>query len=78
MGQILRGPFYVVNGVVAGCPFATTMARIFIIGPLGSAGIPKTVSLDVYIDDYGVSTVGTVSEVVYDLSEAATSLHGPI
>eukprot|EP00959_Pyramimonas_sp_CCMP1952_P424839 8898515-Pyramimonas_sp.AAC.1 len=78
MGQVVTGPFYVRHGIVAGCPSATAMIRIFIIGPLGSAGITDSVSPDVHIDDHGLSTVRTCSEVVYDMSEAATFLHAAI
>eukprot|EP00959_Pyramimonas_sp_CCMP1952_P111842 2339374-Pyramimonas_sp.AAC.1 len=47
------GPYYSINGVVAGCSMATTFVRIYLIPVIDPLPIPRDVFLDIYIDDYG-------------------------
>ena len=68
------GAYYVTNGVVAGCGFATTMIRINSIPALDSLVFGPGISLDVYIDDYGLSCTGSPTDVAKLLPAAAADL----
>ena len=53
VGGIIEGPFWVINGVIAGCSMATTLIRVLAVGPMDAAmaSIPPPVSFDIFIDD---------------------------
>eukprot|EP00959_Pyramimonas_sp_CCMP1952_P226195 4729852-Pyramimonas_sp.AAC.1 len=59
---------------MAGCSFATTLVRVFIIGPLDKLELTPQVSLYIFIDDYGISAAGSTPEAIFDLSKAAKDL----
>ena len=74
MASISTGPFYSINGVIAGCSMATTFVRIYVMPVFDTLDIPRSVMLDIYIDDYGMSSVDLEHIVRQDLKEAAVSV----
>ncbi len=64
------------RGVIAGCTFATTYVRVFMLRALDRAvkEMPDGVSLDVYIDDVVISAVGEPKEVTDKLLKAHATL----
>ncbi len=60
MGQHVARETYARRGIVAGCAFATTFAKIFYIRKFDRIirEIPPSTKLDVYIDDVATTTVG--------------------
>ena len=73
MSNVSIGPFYAINGVVAGCSMATTFFRIYVIPVIDPLELPRPLLLDIYIDDYGVSSTGSESSVSVDLKEVAST-----
>jgi len=74
MTGIVVGGFFVECGVVAGCSLATSLIRVHAIPALDGLRLPPKVSLDVYIDDYGLSGSGTVRDVISILGDSAKGL----
>eukprot|EP00959_Pyramimonas_sp_CCMP1952_P246076 5143230-Pyramimonas_sp.AAC.1 len=59
LGGLLHGPHFATHGVVAGCSIATSYVRVYIIPTVDPIRLPTQVSLDIHIDDYGLSSSGT-------------------
>ena len=78
LGGLVAGPSFAEFEIKAGCSFDTTLVRVFIIGPLDGLMLPRSVTLDVAIDDYGVRSPATVGHVVDDLTSAVASLEAAI
>ena len=53
---------------------ATTFVRVYAIAVIDHIQIARAIFLDIFIDDYGVSAVGTEASVSTNLKEGATVL----
>ncbi len=64
------------RGVVAGCTFASTYVRVFMLRALDRAvsEMPDGVSLDMYIDDVALSAVGEPKQVTEKVFRAHANL----
>eukprot|EP00959_Pyramimonas_sp_CCMP1952_P032819 688040-Pyramimonas_sp.AAC.2 len=72
----VNGPWLAIKGVIAGCSIATTLVRIYLVLDPGSRlTLPRSVTLDAYIDDCALTCMGSVETVVRDLASASRALH---
>eukprot|EP00959_Pyramimonas_sp_CCMP1952_P288248 6027371-Pyramimonas_sp.AAC.1 len=53
------GPYFVDNGVIAGCSMATTHITVHAMSSLDTIPIDPSLELGVYIDDTRISCTGT-------------------
>ena len=51
LATVVAPPVFAINGVIAGCGFATTLIRVFTLAALDGLSLPRSISLRVYIDD---------------------------
>ncbi len=70
-GRVAR-EVYPTSGVVAGCPLATALVKVFYLRALDQfvAATPEEVHLDAYVDDLTLSTIGTAQQVVLNITHA--------
>ncbi len=67
---------YADRGVVAGCPLATTLVKVYTLSAYDELLVrAPSVWFDNYIDDNVLSAQGPPSSVVHDLVDAANILH---
>ncbi|CAK0867148.1 unnamed protein product, partial [Prorocentrum cordatum] len=81
LAGIVTGPFYALNGVIAGCSFAASFLKVHILEDFSNLRFSEGVHLDQYIDDSGVSAVGSVSQatqVIDGLKSASAQLFSAI
>ena len=74
LGGWLEGPYFCQNGVIAGCSMATTLIRVYCLEGYDSIPLPPSTSLDVYIDDQGLSSTGRPRAVVNSVVSGALAL----
>ncbi len=60
------------QGIIAGCPFATSLIKVFMLRAIDRAKerLPIDVAVDIYIDDVAISTFGSNEEVARKLTLA--------
>eukprot|EP00959_Pyramimonas_sp_CCMP1952_P146331 3063263-Pyramimonas_sp.AAC.1 len=78
LGGCLDGPWYAFSGIIAGCSLATTLIRVNSVESLDLVRLRQGAQLALYIDDSGLSAVGTFSFVVDAITEGAPQLHDAI
>ena len=61
---MIAGHYFADLGIIAGCSFAATFVRIYMMSALDKLELPAAVQLDQHIDDSGISCVGTAKAVV--------------
>ena len=67
---------YASNGIVAGCGFATTYVKVYCLRPFDTfVHRCPTVSLDAYIDDLTISSIGEASIVREAIVSGGLELH---
>ncbi|CAK0865325.1 unnamed protein product [Prorocentrum cordatum] len=67
---------YVVKlqGVVAGCSMATTVVRVYILGPMSNIRLPRGVFLAQFIDGSGLDSTGKAQDVLFGIKEGSRQL----
>eukprot|EP00959_Pyramimonas_sp_CCMP1952_P309306 6473096-Pyramimonas_sp.AAC.1 len=63
LGGWLEGPYFCVNGIIADCSMATTLIRVYCMEGYDSIPLAPSASLDVYIDDQGLSSTGSADSL---------------
>ena len=71
-------PLYARVGIIAGCSFATTLIRVFVLTAFDQLVLPRSVTFDAYIDGMGINAIGSIRTICKDLPGVASQLKGVI
>eukprot|EP00959_Pyramimonas_sp_CCMP1952_P076196 1592085-Pyramimonas_sp.AAC.1 len=75
MNGSVNGPWLAIKGVIAGCSIATTFVRMYLVLDLDRLTLPRSVTLDAYIDDCALHCTGSPELAVRGLVAASRARH---
>eukprot|EP00959_Pyramimonas_sp_CCMP1952_P054365 1136993-Pyramimonas_sp.AAC.1 len=70
----VNGPPFAESGVIAGCSTAASHVRVYVIPTVDRISFPPTTTPDIYIDAYGISSIGGAKQVTSGIAHTAAQL----